>query len=102
MTDEIFNHLEKVLNTLKEKSNEFSVACNSIGLNFDSKLADPFFRICDIYIETLSLLVGDSSGWIDYYVYECEFGNYVRKVRIDDEEYQLDTIEDLRFFIENS
>lgn len=46
-------------------------------------------------IKILADVMNDTSGWIEYYIYECDCGRSVNKVLIDDKEVAFETLEDL-------
>lgn len=53
--------------------------------------------LMDQLIKVLSEMVGDKSDWIDYYIYELDFGKNYKdyKVILDNKEYFIKTPKDL-------
>lgn len=46
-------------------------------------------------VKILADAMNDTSGWIEYYIYECDCGRSTGEVFIDDEEVKLETLDDL-------
>lgn len=52
-------------------------------------------RLIDSYVELLDLIMDDKGKWVDYYMWETNFGEKDLGVFINDEKVKLKTIEDL-------
>ncbi len=53
------------------------------------------YNLYDGFIELLSEIVDDKNEWIDYYIFECDFGLKPMQVQIGEEKIKLDSIEKL-------
>jgi len=53
------------------------------------------YNLYDGFIEMLSEIVDDKNEWIDYYVFECDFGRKPMQVEIFGEKIKLDSLEKL-------
>jgi hypothetical protein len=52
-------------------------------------------KLLDSYISVLEKLVNDNGEWIQYFVYECNFGENPLEVSKDEKVWNLDSVEKL-------
>ena len=53
------------------------------------------YKLLDSYIGLLEKICNDDSSFISYYTFDCEQGKYFNRVKIDGEDYILDSIDSL-------
>lgn len=95
----------KRINKLKEQFDYDNEASKAFGVILKNDFVSGYdnSKIIDEYISLLSENIGDTSKWIEYYVYEVEFGkkDYEGRIKIDNENIRLSTPEDLYDLIKN-
>jgi len=64
---------------------------NAFGVNlwYDNSI------LVDAILELLKAELGAASDWIEYYIYECDFGKNPNEVRVGKDVYNLDSVDNL-------
>lgn len=65
------------------------------GAPFDGPLLNPVMLMSEAYDAVVSQILGDESGWLDYYKNHCDMGRNPGQVTADGEEILLDSLEKL-------
>lgn len=93
----------EILKTLKEEDEK----CDKLRNVMNDLYGIPNGRYVDFYptlklqteiIKLLSSLTKDESSWIEYFVYDCDYGEnkkYANSVEAEDRKIPLNTFEDL-------
>lgn len=88
-----FKHLEEF--------NEEADFQNGLIYKLCGGMLEHGYMLMDAYIELLSKNVGDENEWINYYIFECEFGKKPMEVTVDKKKIKLDSLEKLWKIIKN-
>jgi hypothetical protein len=86
--------LEEAIKTIED----FNVVIDealAVAIDMESKLGKEIFNLHVKYLESISLLVGDEGEWLQWYVYENDYGRNKMKVTCGTTERHIENIEDL-------
>lgn len=97
-----FEIFKKYLETLKEQSDKYNEMAKYIGLTPESDISNPIYTLIDSYVDVLKHLYEDNLEWIDYFIWECDWGKRPGEVSINGEELILDSYDKLFCLINKS
>lgn len=91
----------KQLDELKKQSFAHDAAIDAVKLECHSPLVESFWSIQDALIASLSEIAGDASADINYFIFECDWGDKDMRVTTKSGESRLiKCYDDLRWLIE--
>jgi hypothetical protein len=88
--------LQNIIEQRKQVEKVFQAA-GEIGI---IDINGPFFDAIWQAIESITSVV-DPEGWIDWYIYENDYGNGGTKVSIDGKEFRVESTKDLYKLMKN-
>ena len=91
--------LKDRIEDIQKISDEFEAVTGPMELTPESPILDSFYSVMEMSIELLSEAVGDKDGWIEYFVYDCEFGKNPLEVTIGEEKISLDSVDKLIYIL---
>ncbi len=91
--------LKKHLNIIQEQYEKYNEMANYIGLFPESEMSKPLYTLMENYVELLSDVYDDNLEWIDYFIWECDWGKRPGEVNIYGEDVTLDSIEMLYYLL---
>lgn len=92
--------LREELIALKEVDKQMIKASASIGLNPEGNLAQLLFFMFNKEVEYLKIIFNKYKEDIDWFVYECEFGEREKVIEIDTIEYSIKSVDDFVNYLE--
>ena len=75
---------------------------NDIGMDLEGPLMKPLFETLEFTTKLLECLYEDNNQWIQYFMYECDFGRDSKEVSIDENKFLLDSIDTFVSFYYNN
>lgn len=82
-------------NILKENEKELSNIYNIFGANPDGNFQRSVFKLQDFAIKQTSKIIGDNEEWLDWFIYENDWGEKAFEAGYDDNLKEIKTIDDL-------
>lgn len=98
--DEKWEWIETSLNSMRKQMDRLDAAAKGLLIPPESPLIEPTSIALDVTIRALELLVGDESGGLSYWVFECDFGGNPMEVTVSDETRKMHTLADIRWAVE--
>ena len=77
--------LDAVL-AMRNLDDELHNVSNVVGINYESPLFTKIDIVCELLIKCSSLIARDDGEWIDWYIYENDYGRKDLKVAFGDDE----------------
>ena len=81
-----------------QRAADYEVACNLQKVFPNTDANDVTHDNSKLYA-ALSIILGDAvkdtKNWIEYYMFDCRFGEVQRKITVEGEPFELKTAEDL-------
>ena len=101
MTDKLNKHwdfVEKALESLKKASKVQSAVSDFV--NPDGAFMESAYRVENFLVDALALLIDDKGGWLDWFIYENDFGEKALEAGLKEDLKPIKTLDDLRALIE--
>lgn len=92
--------LREELMALKEVDKQMIGITATVGLNPEGKLAQLLFFMFNKNVEYVKTIYNKYAEDIDWFIYECEFGDKEKIVEIDTIEYSISNINDFINYLE--
>lgn len=66
-----------------------------VGGSPEGKLFNSVYDFIDSYIQTLAVIIGDEHGWLEWYIYDNDWGKKGYGATIDGKTINIKTFDDL-------
>lgn len=96
--DEKWQYVEKQLKMLQENKVIFDKALEFIDI--ESQLMQAIFKTEQSFVEALERIVGDHWQWLNWYVYENDYGKNAYEAGHGDNMREIKTLADVRWLLE--
>jgi hypothetical protein len=77
--------------TVKNAEKQWNALCSLMGCGFEGAFMDAQCMLSEKYTEAISELVGDKGEWLNYYRFECKYGDKPLTVILKDKDTQKET-----------
>lgn len=97
--DVLARKIEEKLDEWKRHHDAMMGAFDSLnkmtGATPDCELMRPMFLVWTAYTASVSELIGDQDGWLDWYQFDCDMGKKSKKSYFNGKEIQVSTLRHL-------
>jgi len=98
--DEKWEFIEKSINDIKNNDEKISAVAQVVGLDVDTPLIEPFYRLKEQLIASLEVIAGDEFDNISWFIFDNEYGARKLEAGCKKDMREIDTVEKLRWLIE--
>ena len=91
--------LKEELRFLKEIDEKIITLSANVGLDVGGKLSKILIDLFNKNVELLKLILNKYAEDIDWFIYECEFGDKPKIVEVNSIEYYIDSISEFILYI---
>lgn len=98
--NEKWQFVESSLLTLKISQQNIFQLSEFTGISDESEVFKPFYTLCDLMIEAISILIDDNQEYILWFVFENDFGKSEKKAGNKGDLREIKTVANLRWLIE--
>lgn len=76
----------KTINFLKERNDKVEEINKLFTEEFEDSIFYPYFKYEHVVVKLLTEIMKDKGDWIEYYLYECDYGNDIKPDSVQEED----------------
>ena len=89
---EKIEYISKAVERIKKYDEQRKIACSCFGYDSESSFGESVAYCIEMMIDSVSIVIGDTEGIFDWYVWENDFGEKKLSSFVGDIEFVVDSV----------